>query len=172
MKKMLAFLLAITLFVGLIPAFAEGVVVIDDTQQNATESTFEDMLLDVPIDVGDYEFTVQKAEIEDRTLILEIKVFNYLPKSVQFFKDAKVVVTYVGERNEYVFNGYGCRWYDPWGNGSYRWGSGDPSITVNQLTSHVARFECDLPAYVIENQGELKMVVSSGSMVFTYYFRR
>lgn len=168
MKKMLCFTTVLLVLVCLGSALAEGVVVIDPSDNTASGSSFEDMKLDEPIDVGDYVFTLQKAEIKGNELIAEIKVFNYLPKTVSFFKDAKVVVTYTGERNTYVFDGKGYH-YDSW---YQKWVEGEPEIAVRQLTSDYAHFGCTVPSYVIENKGELKMDISYGSMTFTIYFRR
>ena len=154
MKKWLVFMAAVLVIAGLNAALAEGVVLINEPD-SANVTSLDDMRIDVPVDLGDTVYTVTRAEMSETQLMLYVDVFNYLPKTVSYFKDAKVTVTYVGERGEYVFEGYAY---------------GD--ITVSQLATERVWFCCDVTEFVTSNQGELRMEIASGNVVLTYYFRK
>ena len=155
MKKWLVFMAAILVIAGLNAALAEGVMLITEENSSANVTSLDDMRIDVPVDLGDTVYTVKMAEMNEALLALYVETFNFQPKTVSYFKDAKVTATYVGDRGEYVFEGY-----------SY----GD--ITVAQLASDTACFFCEIPPYVSSNKGELRMEITTGNIVLTYYFRK
>jgi hypothetical protein len=188
MKKILLMLLVLMMLLTTFTAWAEGVVIISSPEsENATTScSLDDMQLDAEVDLGNRIYTLYKADIQDKFTFSNdraiksddtydyvgvwIQVFNFSNQPQIYFKNAKVVVTYESERGKFEFGGLA---YQDQQKDNYYWTSKPENFfAVSPLKYGYYFFLCGIPNYALNTTGELRMDITDGQQIITYYFRK
>ena len=186
MKRIMVLIAALVLSCTVFSSFAEGVIILSspDINTSSGNSSPDDMKLGEPIDMGDRIYTPQKYETKDKIwkigsryvesgseaefLTLWIDVLNFSNKEQLFFKDAQVVATYESDRGSYQFGGNICQCEESCGDIYHE---ADYMQPIQPLYNGYYLIYCAVPNFVINNPGELKLEITTGSTKLTYFVR-
>ena len=186
MKRIMVLLVALILSCTVFSAFAEGVIILSspDMNRSSGNSSLDDMKLGEPIDTGDRIYTPQKYETKDMIqttaydyiksgaeaefLTLWIDVLNFSNKEQILLHDAQIVATYESDRGAYQFGGNIYQCLESCGPVKYNAENMKP---IQPLYNGYYLIYCAVPNFVINNAGELKLEITSGTTKLTYFVR-